>query len=80
MLDYFSYTVDEVPESIAKEWNRWKNELPVLNNYPIQLCQLNTSKEVHSCEIHGFSDASHKAYACSIYVREVYSDASVPHH
>ena len=68
---------DEVPESIAKEWNRWKIELPLLNNYPIQWCQFNTSKEVHSWEIHGFSDASQKAYACSIYIRVVYSDASV---
>ena len=27
--------------------------------------------------IHGFSDASQKAYACSTYIRAVYSDASV---
>ena len=68
---------DNVPESIAKEWNRWKNELPLLNNYPIQRCQFNTSKEVHSWEIHGLYDASQKTYACSIYIRVVYSDASV---
>ena len=68
---------DEVPESIAKEWNRWKNELPLLNNYPIQWCQFNTIKEVHSWEIHGFSDASQNVYTCSIYFRAVYSDASV---
>ena len=34
---------DEIPESIAKEWNRWKNEILLLNNYPIQRCQFNTS-------------------------------------
>ena len=68
---------DEVPESIAKEWNRWKSELPLFNNYPIQRCQFNTSKEVHGWEIHGFSDATQKAYACSIYIRAVYSEASV---
>ena len=42
---------DEVPENIAKELNCWRNELPLLNNYPIQRCQFNTSKEVHSWEI-----------------------------
>ena len=68
---------DEVPESIAKEWNRWKNELTLLNNYPILRCQFNNSKEVHGWEVHGFSDASQKAYACSIYIRAVYSDASI---
>ena len=34
-------------------------------------------QKVHSWEIHGFSDASQKRYACSIYIRAVHSDASV---
>lgn len=58
---------EQVPPSIHDSWNKFKAELPLL-------CSLGIPRVIvrGSCstvEIHGFCDASEKAYACVVYFR-----------
>lgn len=58
---------DEVPEIIAKQWTEFYNELPLLENFRIRHWLQITKKS--KIQIHGFCDASAKAYGANIYVR-----------
>lgn len=58
---------DALPNAIQSDWNEFRNQLPSIEHIRINRW-LNTSSQ-SSVEIHGFSDASEKAYAAAIYVR-----------
>ncbi|XP_037050902.1 uncharacterized protein LOC119084808 isoform X2 [Bradysia coprophila] len=60
----------ELPKNIASVWTEFRNELHQLEN--IQINRWNHfGAGVKKIEIHGFSDASEKAYAAVIYSRVV---------
>lgn len=54
---------DPVPESIHEVWMQWKGELELLADRQIPRCYYPTETQLHSIQLHGFSDASESAYA-----------------
>ena len=58
-------------EALIK-WNGLIHELSVLTNLQIPRCCLMKDQVVLSCELHGFSDASERAYAAVVYLKIVY--------
>lgn len=59
---------DEIPPThISEKWLQYKLELPLLSDFSIP--RRYVTDNFKTCELHGFSDASQKAYACCIYFR-----------
>lgn len=62
-----------VPDHISNEWQAIYVQLclPI----PIQVPRwIGLSKDMKSIEVHGFCDASNRAYAAAVYVRVLYND------
>uniref|UniRef100_A0AAG5DSG1 Reverse transcriptase domain-containing protein n=1 Tax=Anopheles atroparvus TaxID=41427 RepID=A0AAG5DSG1_ANOAO len=57
---------DEVPTRVVEEWNEFTSQLPLLRRLTIP--RMATPSETSTLTIHGFCDASIKAYGCVIYV------------
>ena len=64
-----------LPKHLLGTWNSLLNELKCLNNVKIPRCYFR-SRPVRF-EIHGFSDASNRAYAGVVYIRSLYEDGGV---
>ena len=58
------------------EFNLFLSKLKKLRNVRIPRCYFSQNDVVHY-ELHGFSDASEKAYACVVYMRTEYSNGFV---
>ena len=58
-----------VPEPVRDSWLRWRSELDLLSTKHIPRCYHDKCTSVVSMELHGFSDASERAYAAVIYLR-----------
>lgn len=68
--DVWKVTVEwdePVPQDISEQWKNIKSEMEVINQYRIPRW-LQTELR-HRIELHGFCDASTKAYACVIYCK-----------
>ena len=60
---------DCVPNAILEEWSKWRRELPLLSTHCIQRCYYPKEADIVSTQMHGFSDASEKAYSGVVYLR-----------
>jgi len=60
----------EVSEEIKQRWLDFSTQLPSLNNLYIQR-SLFTKERPKVIELHGFSDASKKAYGAAIYIKGI---------
>ena len=60
---------DTVPNEVRDTWARWRRELGVLSNKQIPRCLVSKDSQVVSSQVHGFSDASERAYAAVVYLR-----------
>ena len=60
---------DCVPTSIFEEWSKWRRELPLLTTYHIPQCYYPKEANIVSIQLHGFSDASERAYSGVVYIR-----------
>lgn len=58
---------DPVPENIVLEWNKYQEELPSLSHWKIP--RTNRDSDTEELQLHGFADASEKAYGACIYLR-----------
>lgn len=58
---------EPLPITIQAEWTQFQGQLPLIHTIAIPRW-LNTAPNV-TIELHGFSDASEKAYAAAVYVR-----------
>ena len=58
-----------VHESILNEWSQWRIDLKVLSSHHIPRCYYPKDVKVVSTQLHGFSDASEKAYSGVVYLR-----------
>ncbi|XP_029055232.2 uncharacterized protein LOC114882514 [Osmia bicornis bicornis] len=58
---------DLVPQLIKQAWLEIKDELHLLNNFAVP--RLIALHEAIALELHGFSDASEKAYGACLYIR-----------
>lgn len=56
---------DEIPEDIQSEWSQLRSDLQNISKFNIPRYLGNTQQ---TFQLHGYSDASEKAYACSIYL------------
>lgn len=69
----------ELPSNILLEWKKFISDLPHLSKLKIPR-HLFLRKDIARLEIHGFADASLKAYGACVYFRAVYSDQTVSCH
>ena len=64
---------DEQLEGEALQgWNRLPADLEASSRVRVPRCYFRKTQEVASCQLHGFSDASQKAFAAAIYIRVEY--------
>jgi hypothetical protein len=63
---------DPVPDQIRIRWEKWRNELCLLNDFKVRRCfKPNDFGSVKSTELHHFSDASASGYRQCSYIRLV---------
>ena len=63
---------DRLEGEALLKWNGLIHEFLVLTNLRVPRCCLMKDQIVLSCELHGFSDASERAYAAVVYLKIVY--------
>lgn len=68
---------DPVPSAVLQEWSKWRTELPMLSEHHIPRCYYPREATITSTQLHGFSDASEKAYSGVIYLRMEDSNGAV---
>ena len=69
---------DPVPEEILPRWERWRNELPLLEDVSVQRCFKPPGFEkVVQSEVHSFSDASQSGIGQVSYLRVVNENKDV---
>lgn len=67
---------DPLPPPLAKEWAKIYTELRSVDDIHVPRYVMGTNDVVQT-QIHGFSDASTKAYAAALYVRCLHTDGSI---
>jgi len=68
---------DKLEGSALKCWNQLKVDLSELSQIKVNRCYYDSQHTPTVQQIHGFSDASQRAYAAVVYLRTVYSDGGV---
>ncbi|XP_045511117.1 uncharacterized protein LOC123706034 [Colias croceus] len=70
---------DKLPSELISEWITYREELFQLTNFQIPRWVQTRSKDT-VVELHGFSDASHAAYAAVVYIRCISEDKQIKTH
>lgn len=65
-----------VPTNIKEEWELYRQQLTTLQDVKVNRW-IHTNRNDHQAELHGYCDASQKAYAAVIYLRVLKSDGSI---
>ncbi|KAM8718572.1 hypothetical protein ACLKA7_001302 [Drosophila subpalustris] len=68
---------EELPPSYAKQWQRYREELKLIEQCSLPRSVVPISFEVDTLELFGFSDASNRAYGGAIYARVRNKDGSI---
>ena len=69
---------DPVPKNIRARWEKWRNDLLLLNNLRVQRCfRPEGFEELKTIELHHFSDVSTSGYGQCSYLRMVNSKDKV---
>ena len=63
-------------EDLTEQHVQWRNELSILSDITIPRSYFSAEPST-SVQLHGFSDASVKAYAAVVYIRATYADGSI---
>lgn len=67
-----------LPPELEEPWKAWVQELPLIGQHPIPRRFFSTPPSfIRSTSIHGFADASEKAYGVALYFRALHTDSSV---
>ena len=66
-----------ISPDLATSWKAWCQELPCLKLKGQRRSLFNSAKTVEAVQIHGFSDASSKAYGGVVFLRVRYVDTSI---
>ncbi len=64
-----------IPADLENLWHAWTEALPDLAAHPVPR-RLTSGTNHPSIQLHGFSDASEKAYGAAVYIRTVAADTS----
>ncbi len=65
----------EVPIDLRQKWQDWRNQLDSLSNHAIPRYYFTPESGVEGLQLHGFSDASQRAYAAVVYLRATYKNS-----
>ncbi len=65
--------VEEIPMTFQEQHLKWRNQLSLLSTIRLPRCYFLGDTPRTSVQLHGFSDASEKAYEAVVYVRTTYS-------
>lgn len=68
---------DAVPPSLLERWNSYRHDLPKLTTLRISRWISTTAQEHCAIELHGFADASQRAFSAVVYVRVLNSPSDV---
>ena len=66
---------DELQGNFLQRWKLFLDELKYIDCYRIPRCYF--SRQPVDIQVHGFSDASERAYAAVVYLRSTYSDGQI---
>ena len=66
-----------VPQEICDSWLQWRSELDLLSAKHIPWCYYSKESSITTVDLHGFCDASERAYAAAVYLRMTDSNGSV---
>ena len=66
---------DDLPDKYIAQWQHYKEEMPLLGHHPVPRRLYRLDSQPVEIQLHGFSDASEKAYGVAIYVRVVYANS-----
>jgi hypothetical protein len=66
---------ESVPTVLHSTWNEWRQELHLINQFEIPRYIFNHPSV--TTEVHGFADASERAYGGVIYIRTIQSDGKI---
>jgi len=68
----------DLPSDLSLEWHSWIEGLPLIGEHLIPRRYFNVPNDaIRSTQLHGFADASSKAYGAVIYCRVLLTDGSV---
>ena len=65
---------EQIPTDLADQHSIWRQQLPTLSSKRLPRCYYRTDAPVLTRQVHGFADASLKAYGAVVYVRSTYSN------
>ena len=60
---------DPIPTEVIDSWAQWRAELPLLATKHIPRCYFPADATIAQVQLHGFSDASERAYGAVVYIR-----------
>ena len=66
---------EELQGTLLHRWKSFLQDLKFIGGYRIPRCYF--SRQPVTSQIHGFSDASERAYAAVVYIRNTYSDGRI---
>ena len=68
---------DPLPPEELCQWQKWKQELPVLSQIEIPRCHLQFNQNFVQIQLHNFCDASEEGYGMCSYLRFLYDNGSI---
>ena len=63
---------EEIPPDLVEQHSTWREQLPLLSQRQQPRCYYRIGAPCKTIALHGFSDASEKAYGAVVYVRSTY--------
>lgn len=67
---------EQLPEQLQRVWKEWRYGLGTVNSHPIPRRYADNDHSTATVEMHGFCDASLRAYAAVLYLRVVGSNGN----
>ena len=67
----------ELPDYLQLRWRKWAEDLHFISDHTLPRYMGSLNLKARDCTLHGFADASSKAYGGVVYLRTVYHDCSI---